>query len=65
NGLSLTHSEVGQQDHSDQQASEDETSMQNGHLAQVSVPLDDTEDELVTGMPTEVNEPSTGVSLYA
>lgn len=65
NGLSLTHSEVGQQDHSDQPASDDETSMQNGHLAQVSVPLDDTEDELVTGIPTEVNESSTGVSLYA
>lgn len=65
NGLSLTHSEVGQQDHSDQPASDDETNMQNGHLAQVSVPLDDTEDELVTGIPTEVNEPSTGVSLYA
>lgn len=65
NGLSLTHSEVGQQDHSDQQASDDETSMQNGHLAQVSVPLDDTEDELTTGIPAEVNEPSTGVSLYA
>lgn len=65
NGLSLTHSEVGQQDNSDQPASDDETSMQNGHLAQVSVPLDDTEDELTTGIPAEVNEPSTGVSLYA
>ncbi len=65
NGLSLTHSEVGQQDHPEQQASEDETSMGNAHLAKVSVALDDTEDELIADMPTEVNEQSTGVSLYA
>ncbi|HET8807824.1 MAG TPA: flagellar hook-length control protein FliK, partial [Methylophaga sp.] len=65
NGLSLTHSEVGQQDHSGQQASEDETSTGNAHLAKVSVALDDTEDELITGMPTQVNDQSTGVSLYA
>ena len=65
NGLSLTHSEVGQQDHPEQQASEDETSTGSAHLAKVSVALDDTEDELIADMPTENNEQSTGVSLYA
>lgn len=65
NGLSLTHSEVGQQEHSDQQPSDEETSMGSSHLAQVSVPLDDTEDELEAGMPEEMNDQSTGVSLYA
>ncbi len=65
NGLSLTHSEVGQQDHPDQQASEDETSMQNGHLAQVSVPLDDIDDELPATIEPDINEHSAGVSLYA
>lgn len=65
NGLSLTHSEVGEQAHSDQQPADDETSMESTHLAQVSVPLDDTEDELDASMPAEVNEQSTGVSLYA
>lgn len=65
NGLSLTHSEVGHQEHSEQQAAEDEKNMQNAHLAQVSVPLDDTEDELPAGIQPEVNDLSTGVSLYA
>ncbi len=65
NGLALSHSEVGQQNQSGEQASDDETSMQKGHLAQVSVTLDDTEDELAATIQPEVNEQSTGVSLYA
>lgn len=66
NGLSLSHSEVSQQDHSDQPASENETSMQNGHLAQVSVQLDDTEDELVAAAVTSDGQDNrNGISLYA
>ncbi len=65
NGLALSHSEVGQQNQSGEQASDDKTSMQKGHLAQVSVTLDDTEDELAATIQPEVNEQSTGVSLYA
>lgn len=65
NGLSLTHSEVGHQDNSEQPASDDETNMQNAHSAQVSVSLDDTEDELPTGIPQQNTDSGTGVSIYA
>ena len=65
NGLALSHSEVGQQNQSGEQTADNETSMQNGHLAQVSVTLDDTEDELPATIQPEINEQSTGVSLYA
>lgn len=65
NGLALTHSEVGQQDQPDQQATDDETGMKNTHLAQVSLALDDIEDEVNAEIQAEINEPPSGVSLYA
>jgi flagellar hook-length control protein FliK len=67
NGMSLAHSEVGQQAHSDQSGAENNSDMHNAHSSQVIVKLDDTEDELPVDIDPaqETAELTNGVSIYA
>lgn len=67
NGMSLAHSEVGQQAHSDQSGAENNSDMHNAHSSQVIVKLDDTEDELPVEIDPaqETAELTNGVSIYA